>query len=72
MYNNRPPIFTNEKNSYKKSYEDKLKEVDTALLIVTFKKLKARVARHKYEKCALSWRAYNIVRQILERRYHLC
>lgn len=71
MYNNRPPVFTTDLNSYKKSYEDKLKEVDTQLLIETFNKLKARVARHKYEKCALSWRAYNIVRQILERRYHV-
>ena len=71
MYNNRPPVFNTDVNSYKKSYEDKLKEVDTKTLIETFKRLKFRVARHKYEKCALSWRAYNIVRQILERRYHV-
>lgn len=72
MYNNRPPVFNTELNSYKESYEDKLKEIDTKVLIETFLKLKERLRLYNYEKSPLTWRAYNIVRQVLERRYHLC
>jgi hypothetical protein len=72
MYNNRPPVFNTELNSYKESYEDKLKEVETKVLTQRLISFKARLKRYNYEKSPLTWRAYNIVRQVLERRYYLC